>query len=83
MLATGSAWGQSAVKVIRGVVTDAASGEALVGAIVRVKNQTKQATTTGLDGSFALKTEDAQPVLCCTYLGYTSVEMASADTGGH
>ena len=80
MLATGSAWGQSAMKVIRGVVTDAASGEALVGAIVRVKNQTKQATTTGLDGSFTLKTEDAQPVVCCTYLGYTPVEMASADT---
>ena len=45
VLLANAAWAQSATKVIKGVVTDAASGEALIGAIVRVKNQTKQATT--------------------------------------
>lgn len=80
VLLANAAWAQSATKVIKGVVTDAASGEALIGAIVRVKNQTKQATTTGLDGTFAIKTQAAQPIVCCTYLGYRPVEVAYADT---
>ena len=80
VLLANAAWAQSATKVIKGVVTDAASGEALIGAIVRVKNQTKQATTTGLDGTFAIKTQVAQPIVCCTYLGYRPVEVAYADT---
>lgn len=80
VLLANAAWAQSATKVIKGVVTDAASGEALIGAIVRVKNQTKQATTTGLDGTFAIRTQAAQPIVCCTYLGYRPVEVAYADT---
>ncbi|MDE6375197.1 MAG: carboxypeptidase-like regulatory domain-containing protein, partial [Alistipes sp.] len=62
-------------RTVTGTVTDARSGEPLVGVSVTVKNTTR-GVTTGTDGSYSLllppPAEDA--VLQFNYLGYNSVE---------
>jgi len=60
---------------VKGSVIDAKSGEALVGAIVYIKGNTKLKTITGLDGSFVLRgINDSLPTICCNCITYKSVE---------
>lgn len=60
---------------IRGVVLDSLTEESLVGATIRIKGESTSGTTTGLDGTFVLRTETAHPVVCCSYMGFESVEV--------
>ena len=69
-----TASGQSATREIRGVVTDAATGEPLIGATIYVKGNDTTGATTGLDGSFVLKTNAASPVICCSCIGFRTLE---------
>lgn len=55
---------------ISGIVVDSSTGETLIGATVYVKQMPRLGTTTGLDGSFNLKTDIENPTLVCSYLGY-------------
>ena len=60
---------------IRGVVLDSLTEESLVGATIVIQGEPSNGTTTGLDGTFVLRTEVAHPVVCCSYMGYESVEV--------
>ena len=55
---------------ITGVVVDASTGEALIGAAVYVEQSPESGTATGLDGTFKLSTDVNDPTLVCSYLGY-------------
>lgn len=55
---------------ITGVVVDASTGEALIGAAVYVEQSPESGTATGLDGTFKLSTDVNAPTLVCSYLGY-------------
>ena len=68
-------WGQSTTYEVRGRVLEALTGEPLVGATIHVKGETTNGTTAGLDGSFILKTKDASPVICCSFIGFQSMEI--------
>lgn len=60
---------------VAGVVTDAESGESLVGAAVIVKG-TMSGTTTGADGSYSIKVaKPAEAVLVISFYGYKTVEV--------
>ncbi|MGN0234639.1 MAG: TonB-dependent receptor domain-containing protein [Bacteroidaceae bacterium] len=74
MIVTAS--GQSVLKEVRGVVTDAVTDEPLIGASVYLKGNKTTGTTTGLDGSFLLKTNAESPVICCACIGFQTVETA-------
>lgn len=63
---------------IRGVVLDSLTEESLVGATIVIQGEPSNGTTTGLDGTFVLRTEVAHPVVCCSYMGYESVEVPYA-----
>lgn len=60
---------------ISGIVIDASTGEALIGAMVYVKQSPEAGTTTGLDGTFRLSVKVKDPTLVCSYLGYESIEL--------
>ncbi|MBK9014644.1 MAG: TonB-dependent receptor [Saprospiraceae bacterium] len=66
----------NAQKTVRGIVTDAATGDPLIGATVLVKN-TADGTVTELDGSYELKLENNQNTLVFSFTGYleTSIEV--------
>jgi len=70
--------------VVRGIVRDSKTGEALVGATVSVKGETRNGTTSGLDGTFVLKTILANTVVvecnCVSYAKY-SKELTVSTTG--
>lgn len=60
---------------LEGVVKDAATGEALIGANVYLKNNSSVGTTTGFDGTFVL--QDLKPgklTLVCSYISYKTIE---------
>lgn len=60
--------------LIKGIVKDKQSGEALVGTNIRVKGTTT-GTVTGTDGTFELEYRGAaSPVLVFSYIGYASRE---------
>lgn len=58
---------------VNGTVTDA-SGEAIIGATVRVKNAPTQATVTDMDGRFKLSVTQGTP-LVISYVGYETQEV--------
>jgi TonB-dependent starch-binding outer membrane protein SusC len=60
-------------KTISGVITDAGSGEALIGANVLVKG-TATGTITDIDGSYSLRANEGD-VLQISYAGYTDQEV--------
>lgn len=62
---------------VKGVITDAATGEPLIGASVLVKGTTV-GTITGLDGDFSLDAK-AGDVLSISYTGFTAVERTVGD----
>jgi len=60
---------------IEGIVRDAKTGEALIGASVFVKNDKTIGSTSGLDGTFKLKNINAGKVtLVCSYISYQTLE---------
>lgn len=63
----------SAQKMVSGKVTDAANGEALIGANVLVKGS-DSGTITDIDGTFSLKASQGD-VLVFSYAGYTDQEV--------
>lgn len=60
---------------ISGYVRDAASGEALIGAVVQVKD-TKTATSTNSYGFFSLKVPESNFNLQVSFVGYQSLDIA-------
>lgn len=68
------AWqAQRADYVLTGTVTDATSGETLIGASVTLKGAKKGANT-DFDGKFSLKSSDSCAVLVFSYTGYERQE---------
>lgn len=67
-----------AQQAVRGTVTDAATGEPLIGATVTIKNTTS-GTVTEVDGSYELRLENKEATLVFSFTGYTTQEVA---TGG-
>ncbi|HEY1024634.1 MAG TPA: TonB-dependent receptor [Sphingobacteriaceae bacterium] len=61
-------WAQEKVN-LKGIVKDAATGEALIGATV-IEQQSHTGTSTKVDGSFQLALQKGQIVLVVKYLGY-------------
>lgn len=69
-----------AQRVVEGTVTDAKTGETLIGVTILIKGTT-QGTTTDLDGNFKFAADQVQPltVLVFSYIGYTPVEITVGD----
>ncbi len=59
---------------VRGVVTAASTGEALIGANIQVKN-TSIGTITDIDGSYELQVPNANDILIFSYIGYQTLEV--------
>ncbi|KAF0195576.1 MAG: TonB-dependent receptor plug, partial [Bacteroidetes bacterium] len=72
LLLTGSAIAQQAVE---GTVTDAKTGETLIGVTVQIKG-TSSGTTTDIYGKYRLSAEQLTPasIIIFSYIGYTSIE---------
>jgi len=61
--------------VIQGVVKDAKTGETLVGASVYLKGKVQNVSSSGLDGSFALRNVQGGPaIIVCSYMGCETLE---------
>jgi len=58
--------------VVNGKVTDAKSGEALIGVSVVIKG-TSQGTVTDINGEYRLKANSAQDILDFSFIGYQTV----------
>ena len=63
--------------VAKGVVTDAVTGEALIGANV-VEKGTSNGTVTNSDGSFQLNVQDNRAILVISYIGYMTQEVTAS-----
>ncbi|MBL7775586.1 MAG: SusC/RagA family TonB-linked outer membrane protein, partial [Saprospiraceae bacterium] len=72
LLIAGGMWAQHRVS---GTVTDALTGDTLIGVSVAVRG-TSAGAVSGLDGRYRLETPDANSVLVFTYTGYESQEVA-------
>lgn len=71
-----SLWAQStSSRSISGVVTDAATGDPLIGATVQVKGTTV-GTSTDLNGAFAINLPTDRRTLIFSYVGYQSQELS-------
>ena len=68
-----------AQRTVTGKVTDANSGEALIGANVLLKG-TSTGTTTDLDGNYELKLAVNEGTLVFTYTGFTTLEIELGDS---
>lgn len=62
-------------KVISGIITDAETGEPLIGATVQVKGTTI-GTVTNANGSFSFEVPDNTETLMISYLGYSTKEIS-------
>lgn len=62
---------------ITGKIVDAATGNPLAGATIRVKG-TKRTTVSGADGSFTIQVADNKSVLVISFVGYKEIEVAAA-----
>ena len=62
--------------VVEGSVTDAKTGETLIGVTIQIKG-TSTGTTTDVNGKYRLASEQLTPasVLMFSYIGYTKAEM--------
>jgi len=72
LLFTGTIFSQN--RIITGVVTDAESGDPLIGANILVK-ETSRGTTTDIDGSYSLEVREEDRILVFSYTGYNSQEI--------
>ncbi|WP_028909158.1 TonB-dependent receptor [Prevotella sp. AGR2160] len=72
---TVASWSQA--KTISGLVKDKKTGDPMIGAVIQVKDNKSLATTTGLDGTFALKDlpETGRVTLVVTYMSYKTKEV--------
>ena len=68
-------YAQSAPRTVSGTVTDAATGEPLIGATVQVKGVTI-GTTTDLNGMFSINLPANRKTLLFSYVGYEAQEIA-------
>ena len=59
--------------ILRGIINDVATKEALVGASIVVKNTTR-GTITDLDGKYQLELEKGNYDIVISYVGYTTIE---------
>jgi Outer membrane receptor proteins, mostly Fe transport len=75
VLLTATAVAQSGKRTITGVVTDASSGETIIGANLWIKGSTV-GTTTNLDGEYVLDVNSASDILVVSFIGYQSQELA-------
>jgi len=73
LYANNSLLNNSDFKTITGTVTDAESGESLIGVNIIVKG-TARGTITDFDGNFSLEADDTD-VLLFSYTGYTDTEV--------
>ena len=64
----------SAQQVISGVVTDAQTGDPLIGANIVSKEVSTSGTITDLDGSFTYEVAPGTKTLVFSYTGYNQVE---------
>ena len=61
--------------VLKGVVKDSKSGEALVGATIYIKGESQHNSSSGLDGSFILRNVKNENItLVCSYTGFKTLE---------
>jgi TonB-linked SusC/RagA family outer membrane protein len=67
-------------RLITGTVTDAVTGEPLVGASIREKG-TENGNITDADGNFTLSVSD-NAILQVSFVGYKSLEISAIDGGG-
>ena len=65
-------------RTVQGVVTDAATGEPLIGATVQPVGR-GQGVATDIDGAFTLKVPDNVSLLNVSYVGYTTKQVAVSD----
>lgn len=65
----------SAQVTIKGTVTDAVSNEPLIGATI-IEKGTTNGTVTDIDGNFSFKTENENPTIVVSFIGYLSQEIA-------
>jgi TonB-linked SusC/RagA family outer membrane protein len=63
---------------VRGVITDASTGEPLIGASVSEKG-TSNGTVTNTDGSFLLSVQNDHALLVVSYVGYQTVEIPASE----
>ena len=68
LVAVGMLTASAQTQAVKGVVTDAADGEPLIGATVMVK-ETKAGVATDLDGNFTMTVAEGQ-TLVISYIGY-------------
>jgi TonB-linked SusC/RagA family outer membrane protein len=61
--------------VVKGVILDATSGEAMIGVNIQVKGTTI-GTISGVDGSYTLNVPDKNATLIFSFIGYVSQEVA-------
>ena len=59
---------------VTGTVTDAGTGETLIGVSISVK-EVQAGTTTGIDGSYTLNAPDGNAILIFKYTGYSPMEI--------
>ena len=77
-LLTTSVWGQH---LIKGKVTDAQTGEPLIGASVVVKGETRQGVITDNTGQFSLNAKEGIPLtLSVAYIGYGTQDVEVTNT---
>ena len=62
-----------AQQMVSGTVTDAVTGEGLIGATVQVKGTTK-GTVTDLSGNYSIEVNSQEDVLVFSYIGYETTE---------
>lgn len=65
--------GRGGIAEVRGKITDASSGEAIIGATIMVKG-TSIGTISDLDGSYVLKTPTSPCAIVVTFTGYSTKE---------
>lgn len=81
LIASPSAQAQERGYAVSGVVTDAANGEIIQGATVYVKERPTTGTTSNQYGFYSVNIPAGKWTLCCTFLGYETVEAAVEVTG--
>ena len=65
-------------RTVKGVVTDAQNGEALIGATVMVEGD-KSGTVTDFDGNFSLQVPSSAKKVKISYIGYIDQQVAISD----
>ncbi len=67
-----------AQRQVTGKVTDASSGDPLIGATIQIKGTTR-GTVTDLSGNYTINVDNGQDVLVFSYVGYDSKEETVGD----